>query len=81
MVMAEVMLEGRCLVLRGLHVHGVDVGVNELRVAGLRRMVREVMEDLDVDAIVIEGSVRTTGADPGRTPRLLRFARKVSSAM
>jgi len=80
MVMAEVALEGRCLTLRGLHVHGIDVGANELRVAGLRRMVQEIMEDLNVDEIVIEGSVRTTGAGPGRTPRRLRFARKVSPA-
>jgi hypothetical protein len=78
MVMAEVALEGRCLTLRGVHVQGEDVGVNELRVVGLRRLIQEVMEDLDVDEIVIEGSVRTTGAGPGRTPRPLRFARKVS---
>jgi hypothetical protein len=79
-VMAEVAMEGRCLILRGLHIHGVEVGVNELRVAGLRRIVREFMEDLDVDEMVIEGSVRTTGAGPGRTPRSLRFARDVSPA-
>jgi hypothetical protein len=81
MVMAEVALEGRCLTLRGLHVHGLDIGANELRVAGLRRVIREVMEDLNVDEMVIEGSVRTTGASPGRAPRELRFARKVSPKM
>jgi hypothetical protein len=77
MAMAEVMLEERRLALRGLHVHGEDVGVNELGVSGLRRIVVQVMEDLDVDEIVIEGAVRVTGAGPGRTPRRLRFARKV----
>jgi hypothetical protein len=75
--MAEVALEGRCLTLRGLHVHGEDVGANELGVSGLRRIVAEAMEDLDVDEIVIEGAVRVTGASPGRIPRRLRFARKV----
>jgi hypothetical protein len=80
MVMAEVAIEGRCLMLRGLHVHDIDVGVNELRVAGLRRIVREFMEDLNVDEMVIEGFVRTAGAGPGRTPRPLRFARDVSPA-
>jgi hypothetical protein len=80
MVMAEAALEGRCLTLFGLHIHGVDVGANELRVAGLRRMVQEVMEDLNVDEIVIEGAIRTTGAGPGRTPRRLRFAWKISPA-
>jgi hypothetical protein len=78
MAMAEVMLEERRLILRGLHVHGEDVGVNELGAAGLRRIVAQVMEDLDVDEIVIEGVVRVSGAGPGRTPRRLRFARKVS---
>jgi hypothetical protein len=78
-VMAEVLLDGRRLILPGLHLHGENVGVNELGVAGLRRMVREVMEELDVDEIVIGGSVRTTGAGAGRAPRELRFARKVSS--
>src|SRR5258708_34534808 len=77
MAMAEVVLEGRCLTLRGLHVHGEDIGANELGVSGLRRIVAEAMEDLDVDEIIIEGAVRITGAGPGRTPRRLRFARKV----
>src|ERR1700722_17842257 len=78
MVMAEVLLEGRCLVLRGLHVHGEDVRANEVGIAGLRRIVREVMEELDVDEIIIGGSSRTTGSSPGRAPRQLRFAREVS---
>jgi hypothetical protein len=77
MVMAEVALEGRFLTLRGLHVHGEGVGMNELGISGLRRIVAEAMEDLDVDEIVIEGAVRVTGASPGRTPRRLRFARKI----
>ena len=33
---------------------------------------------VNVDEIVVEGSIRTTGSGPGRTPRPLRFARKVS---
>ena len=33
MAMAEVMLEERRLILRELHVHGEDVGVNELGVS------------------------------------------------
>jgi hypothetical protein len=80
MVMAEVLLDGRQLVLRGLHIHGETVGVNELGIAGLRRVVRELMEELDVDEIVIRGSVRTTGSSPGRAPREFRFARKVHPA-
>jgi hypothetical protein len=78
MVMADVALEGRCLILRRLHIYGVDVRANDMRAAGLRRIVEEIVEELDVDEIIVEGSVRTTGAGPGRTPRRLRFARKVS---
>jgi hypothetical protein len=77
MIMAEVLLDGRRLILHGLHLHGESVGVNELGIVGLRRMVHEVMEELDVDEIVIRGSVRTTGSGPGRAPRELRFARKI----
>jgi hypothetical protein len=79
-VMAEVILEDPCLILRRFHIEGVDVGVNDIRPAGLRRMVQEVMEELDVQEIIMEGSRRTTGANPGRTPRRLRFTRKVSPA-
>jgi hypothetical protein len=75
MVLTEVEAVGRVLILRGLHVQGEDVGVNQLSVAGIRQIIRDTMEDLDVDEIVIEGAVRTTGAGPGRRPRHLRFTR------
>jgi hypothetical protein len=77
-VMAEVELADRALILRGLHIQGEDVGVNELGVLGVRHMVRDAMEELDVDEIIVEGAARTTGANPGRRPGRLRFTRKVS---
>ncbi|WP_146604634.1 hypothetical protein [Rhodoplanes roseus] len=76
--MAEVDLVERCLYLRGLHLHGIDVGANALGVAVLRDIVQEVMEALDVDSIVVGGARRTSGAGPGRAPGRLRFTRKVS---
>jgi hypothetical protein len=76
-ILAEIALDGRHLTLGGLHVYGIDVDTNDLGIGGLRRIVREVMEDLNVDQITIEGAVRATGAGPGRTPRPLRFTRKV----
>jgi len=79
MLMAEVEFASKSLVLRGLHVHGTDVAANELGVAGLRRLLREAMELLDVEEIRIEGARRTSGAGPGRTPRALRFARALSA--
>lgn len=76
-VLAEIALDGRHLTLGGLHVYGINVDANDLGTSGIRRIVREIMEDLNVDQITIEGAVRTTGAGPGRIPRSLRFTRKV----
>jgi hypothetical protein len=76
-ILAEIALDGRHLKLGGLHVSGINVDANDLGIRGIRRIVREVMEDLNVDQITIEGAVRSTGAGPGRTPRRLRFTRKV----
>jgi len=80
LVMAEVEVLHRELVLRGLHIHGVTLGPNELGWPRLRQLAHAVMERLDVDAIVIEGAVRTSGARRGHVPRALRFTRHVSTA-
>jgi hypothetical protein len=77
-VLTEVTLVERKLVLSGLHVYGVNVDPNALGLVRVRHLVQEIMEDLDVDEITIEGAVRVTGAGPGRTPRRVRFTRKVS---
>lgn len=50
--MAEVALEGT--LPDAARVAHPQWGANELRVAGLRRMVQEVMENLNVDEIIIE---------------------------
>jgi len=80
LVMAEVELTGRSLILSGVHIQGDDVKANEVGFAGLRRIIQEAMEELGVDEIVIIGAVRTTGANPGRAPRPLRFTRKIPAA-
>lgn len=73
MVMGEPVMRGRVLVMRRTHLHGTRpnaVGVRNLRlIAGL------VMEGMDVDGLIIEGALRTTGANPGRYPEPVRFAR------
>ena len=69
LVMAEVALAEGVLTLSGVHVQGDDVSTNEVGVPGLRRIIHAAMEELGVDEIVIVGSVRTSGANPGRTPR------------
>jgi hypothetical protein len=76
-VLAEVAITGRSLILGGLHIQGENVEPNEVGIRDLRRVVQEVMEDLDVDHIIVEGATRSTGAGPGRTPRQLRFSRKI----
>jgi hypothetical protein len=80
LVMAEVATYNRELVLRGLHMHGVTLGPNELGWPRLRQLARAIMERVDIDAIVLEGAVRTSGARRGRVPRTLRFTRHVSPA-
>jgi hypothetical protein len=80
LVMAEIELSGQSLILSGVHIQGDDVKANEIGVAGLRRMIQEAMEELGVDEIVIIGAVRSTGANPGRAPRPLRFTRKVPAS-
>jgi hypothetical protein len=80
LVMAEVEVQDRELVLRGLHMHGVTLGPNELGWPRLRQLAHAVMQRVEVDAIVIEGAVRTSGAHRGYVPRTLRFTRHVSAA-
>jgi hypothetical protein len=74
-VMAEVEDVGRSLRLIGLHLHSLD-GCNAVGVGGLRRLADAVMEVMDYDELIVEGAVRTTGANPGHRPNSLRFTRR-----
>jgi hypothetical protein len=78
-LMAEPEWPGRVLILHGCHMHGEDVGPNAFGWRELRWLAAAAMEVLDVDEIRVEGEVRTSGANPGRRPRPLRFARKIRS--
>lgn len=75
--MAEPEWRERCLILRGYHMHGEDVGPNEFGWRELRWLAQAAMEVLDVDEIRVEGEVRTSGANPGHRPRPVRFTRKI----
>lgn len=79
LVLAQVEFAERAMILRELHVQGENVEVNQLRATGIRPIVREAMEVLDVDELIIEGAIRTSGSGPGRRPRRLRFSRSVST--
>jgi hypothetical protein len=80
-VMAEAILEGRRLTLRGLNIHGVGIWANKLGQVKLRRLVLESMECIDVDELIVEGATRITGAGPGRKPHPLRFTRKAAATV
>jgi hypothetical protein len=75
--MAEPIAAGRVLILRGVHMHGEGAGANAIGHANLKVLARTVMERMDFDELVVEGAVRTTGANPGHRPGPLRFRRRV----
>jgi hypothetical protein len=69
---------GATLVLRRVHMQ--DARANAIGAANLKVLARTVMERMELDGLVVEGAVRTTGANPGRRPRVLRFSRSFRSA-
>lgn len=73
-VMAEVVVNGRSLLSRGVHVGGPVARTGSIGARNLRVAVAAFLEWMDFDELVLEGAVRTTGANPGRRPRVLRFA-------
>jgi len=78
-VMGEVTFEGSRLEIRGLHIHGDDVGANEYGVKRLRWLANAIMELVDCDEIIVEGATRASGAAKGNLSRPVRFPRKVSA--
>lgn len=65
-LLAELELDGRRAIVRGLHVLGG--GANTMGVGELRRLLVWAKGYLDVDHLRIEGATRTSGAGPGRLP-------------
>lgn len=75
---AEEAEDGTVLCLLGMHIEGP--GANEVGRANLRVLADFVMEEMGYDAIEVEGAARTTGANPGRRSRRLRFPRRARAA-
>jgi hypothetical protein len=73
--MGEPVQIGRTLVVRGTHVESRGIGPNGVGNYNLRLIAEVVMEEMDYDEIRVEGEVRTTGANPGRRPSVIRYAR------
>ena len=76
--MGEPEMLGNVMVVRQTHVQ--DSLRNVVGPATLRLLARVVMERMQLDELIIEGAVRTTGANPGRHPRPIRFRRHRSIA-
>ncbi|HJS87971.1 MAG TPA: hypothetical protein VJ779_21165 [Acetobacteraceae bacterium] len=76
--MAEPEMVGAILILRRLHVQGASA--NRISAANLMVLAQTVMERMDLDGLVVEGALRTTGANPGRRPSILRFSRRLRPA-
>jgi hypothetical protein len=74
-VMGEIVEDGERLVVTRAHVSSIGVRPNDIGLSNLRQVARMVMEQGGYDEIVVEGAFRTTGAQPGRRPRPLRFTR------
>jgi len=70
-LMANVSIIDRTLRIDRAHVEGLKPGA--LGRAGLNAIGRKLMELADVDEIVVQGSTRTTGRNPGNKPRPIRF--------
>ena len=66
-------LKDRTLHVGDVHVEGLTPGA--LGRAGLNALGYALMEVADVDELVIQGVVRTTGARPGRRPGTFRLLR------
>jgi hypothetical protein len=64
----------RVLSIDRVHVQGLAVG--SLGRAGLNAIGRKLLEVADVDQIVVQGGVRTTGRNKGKLPRPIRFPRR-----
>ena len=63
------------LMLRGAHIES-DAGPNTIGIADLRVVAALILREVDCHEARVEGATRTTGANPGHTPRSLRFARR-----
>lgn len=74
-LLAEIAEAQRTLILSEAHIEGP--GGNALGPANLRLLAELVMEELDYDAIDIQGAPRTTGANPSQDHRpRFRFTRR-----
>jgi hypothetical protein len=63
--------EGDTLILRGMHIDGPGAGSLGLR--ELRTLAKDLGRQQGAKRVTICGGTRTTGANPGHTPRPITF--------
>jgi len=73
-IITNVRLDSETLVLYDFHVDGP--GAHALGLGEIRRLVQRAMDAYDVTQLEIHGFRRSTGANPGRKLRALRFVRR-----
>jgi hypothetical protein len=66
-VIAEMVIEGDALVLRGLHADGSGPG--SLGLGEIKAFAQQFGRQMGVSVVRIYGGIRTTGAFPGKVPR------------
>ncbi len=66
-VIAEMSREGDTLILRGAHVE--EPGAGSLGISELRQLGRLLGRQQGVRRVFVFGGTRTTGANPGHSPR------------
>jgi hypothetical protein len=76
--MAEPVVSGTTMVLKRLHVQ--DSSRNAVGPGNLMVIARAAMEGMGLDGLIIEGAVRSTGADLSHRPRDIRFGRRIRRA-
>lgn len=66
-VITNLSQNGNQLVLSGLHIQGSGAGSSSLR--ELREAAREIGSAYGASEVLIQGGERSSGANPGHTPR------------
>ncbi len=67
LAITELEMDNRDLIVTGLHIAGPGQGAVSPRL--LRHAARELGRQWGADRVIIEGGIRTTGANPGHKPR------------
>lgn len=82
LAMAELRTAEQTLYAVGFHIQSIDLDSNAFGAVNLRRVARAMLDWLgdDYDERVLIGGIRTSGANPGRKPGVIRITRRLRPA-